>query len=207
MSKRKKSSKKYLRAILASALVSTSFFNMALPLLAEGTAAGVQINNKATATYEDPDGNEITTESNEVVITVAEVGGLTNVAQTPNDVNGGSVISGDTILYPFVITNTGNETTDVFVPHIGDITTTNLTPTRVFIDLDGDGLYTAGTDALIIDDGAGGSTIFLDADDSGTVTGGDTTISTDGLYPNVNAGESFTVIVEGTINGKRDRQN
>lgn len=176
---------KYLRTFLAYALTSASLFQLALPTFAL-TEAGTLINNTATAEYEDPNnpGQKIKTESNQVTITVAEVAGLTNIAQTPVDINGGSVISGDTIQFPFNITNTGNETTNVFIPNnINDITTSNFTITRVLVDTDGD-----GTPEVYVPDASGD--LYLDNGNFDTPMP---------LVSTVDPQESFTVTVEGTV--------
>src|SRR5919112_963802 len=60
--------------------------------LAQQTAGGTQISNTASATYEDGSGNNYSTTSLPVVVTVANVAGL---AITP-DGGGGSVVAGNT---------------------------------------------------------------------------------------------------------------
>ena len=133
-----RSRKKYLRPLVGSALIGASLFQLALPVLAQ-TAAGTTISNTATATYEDDDGNPFETISNTVEVTVAEVAGITNIAQPPVDVNAGSVIGGDQIDFPFIITNVGNESTNIFIPSPDDVTVNNLENVQVQIDLDNDG--------------------------------------------------------------------
>lgn len=130
-----------LRAAMGTALVGTSLSQLALPVLAAGTQAGKTISNTATATYNDPgDPTTKTTTSNKVDVTVAEVAGLTNVAGTPIDTNGGSVIPGDTVQFPFLITNTGNSPTGIYIP-TSNVTATNVDPAtiRILIDINGDG--------------------------------------------------------------------
>lgn len=163
----------YLRPLIGSALVGTSLFQLALPVLAEGTSAGVNISNTATATYEDPTGTPLTSTSNTVTITVAEVAGITNVAQVPVDPNGGSVIPGDTVQFPFLITNTGNNPTGIFVPSPDNVTTQNLVPgsVQVLIDINNDGT----------------ADITLNPGDAGVV------------IPGVAADASITVTVQGTV--------
>jgi hypothetical protein len=50
---------------------------MVLPALSAGTAAGTNISNTATATYNDPNnpGTTLDAQSNTVTVTVAEVAG------------------------------------------------------------------------------------------------------------------------------------
>ena len=68
------------RTIVAAALALGGTLHMVTAVLANGTAAGTRITNEATATYEDPNdpnNTPITTTSNEVVVQVAEVAGIT----------------------------------------------------------------------------------------------------------------------------------
>ena len=72
------------------------------------TAAGTDIKNTASATYGDGSGSatEFSATSNEVVVTVAKVAGLTI---TPDAGTNSSVVPGQTgVTMDFVVTNTGN---------------------------------------------------------------------------------------------------
>ena len=80
------------RQLLTATLLLGGTFNLVSPVLAQtapttttttytpGTTAGTQIRNQATATYEDPNaaGVSINATSNTVILTVAEVAGITN---------------------------------------------------------------------------------------------------------------------------------
>ncbi|MEM9148967.1 MAG: hypothetical protein AAGB19_00650 [Cyanobacteria bacterium P01_F01_bin.3] len=163
------------KPILASALAVAGVFNMVGAVLATGTAAGTDISNTATATYNDGNGNDFDTTSNTVVIRVAEIAGLTVTASPVIDADGGAVEAGDDLTYEFTVTNVGNAETDVYVPGINDITTTNFTP--------------SATDPVQVFD-AGGTLIGSVPATGGTIVGlGGTAIPADG---------SFTVRVTGT---------
>ena len=89
--------------------------------LADGTAAGTAISNTATATYVDPNnpGQTLNATSNAVVVTVAEVAGMTVtplalIDSTPTT----PVLPGDTVYYDFKVTNVGNDPTRIFVPDV-----------------------------------------------------------------------------------------
>jgi len=75
---------------------------------AQSTTAGTDIKNTASATYGDGSGpaNEYSTVSNEVVVTVARVAGLTI---TPDAATNPTVVAGQTgVVMNFTVTNTGN---------------------------------------------------------------------------------------------------
>ena len=112
-SKRSKLIAKLVRPLISAGLIFGGLFQMVAPVLALGTAAGVDITNTATATYE---GNELEAQSNTVTVTVAEVAGITNIPVAITDDNGGSVNPNDTLSYDFLVTNTGNKTTNINIP-------------------------------------------------------------------------------------------
>lgn len=111
------------RQLLTATLLLSSI-PIATPVFAEGTAAGTSISNTATAEYEDPSalGTKIPATSNTVVVTVTEVAGITVTAQTPSNP---SPLAGDNLYVDFVITNTGNDPTQFFIP--GTATLSNPT--------------------------------------------------------------------------------
>ncbi|MBU7585034.1 MAG: hypothetical protein KAF91_19355 [Nostoc sp. TH1S01] len=105
--------------LVATVLLANGFF-LVSPVLAQTTptAANLTINNQATATYEDPNNPNvpINSTSNTVTVTVAEVAGISVVAGTPVDNNGGTIQIGDLIYFPFTITNVGNDPTRFQIP-------------------------------------------------------------------------------------------
>ncbi len=157
--------------MLATALTTASVFNMSA-VLAKGAPADTEIRNTATATYDDDDGNTFNATSNEVIIKVAEVAGLTITAGTIEDSTPGTNIEpGDSVSFPFEVANVGNAPTNVYVPGIGGITVQNFTPDpatpiEVF-DATGPGATVIGTvpagGGLVTD--LGGTPIIFAPDD------------------------------------------
>lgn len=89
--------------VLTCAMLTNTF--------AQQTAADTQIQNQATATYSDGNGNTFNTVSNTVTITVAKVAGL---VITPDGQSNSSVVPGQTnVSFTFRVTNVGNFTDQV----------------------------------------------------------------------------------------------
>lgn len=129
-SKRSKLIAKLVRPLISAGLIFGGLFQMVAPVLAAGTQAGTNIENRASATYTDPaTNNTLNAESNAVTATVAEVAALTNVAAGIVDVNGGSINSNDVLYFDFLVTNTGNAPTDINIPLASIIQDTNLSAT------------------------------------------------------------------------------
>jgi len=116
----------FCRNLIATVLLANGFFQFVNPVLAQTapTAAGTTLNNQATATYEDPNNPNvpISSTSNIVTVTVAEVAGILVQAGTPVDNNGGTFQAGDLVYYPFTITNIGNDPTRFQIPTQAGIT-------------------------------------------------------------------------------------
>jgi hypothetical protein len=119
---------KYSRPIVASLLISGGMLQLAAPVLANGTAAGTQITNTATASYEDPtDPNKpLNTFSNTVKVAVAEVAGITLVADTFAVVKGSGnsgvgAEAGDKVNFDYIVTNVGNDATQLRIPGTASI--------------------------------------------------------------------------------------
>ncbi|HLO87460.1 MAG TPA: hypothetical protein VK203_20990 [Nostocaceae cyanobacterium] len=115
------------RSLVATAFLAGGLFPFVRPVLAQTTpptAAGTTINNQATATYEDPNVPNVPIQatSNQVTVTVAEVAGISVVAGTPVDDNLGTFQAGDTVFFPFTVTNIGNDPTRFQIPNQAGIT-------------------------------------------------------------------------------------
>ncbi len=148
----KKLSWQLCKPVIASALAIGGVFNLVGVVLAEGTAAGTQISNTATATYRDPEGTPQTSTSNTVVVEVAEIAGITVVnngaAKYDPEANegkggvvSGTVEPGDQIAYTFEITNVGNDETDISLPAVANFTGPVDSLLSIKADLDNDGTY------------------------------------------------------------------
>ncbi len=123
------------------------------------TAAGTQIKNLATVTYEDAAGNVYSAQSNEAVVTVAQVYSATighdlNVDGAP----------GQPVYLPFVLENTGNGA-DTFSLSVTDgITGGDLIDAdaiKIYEDLNGDGQASSGEPEI--------STLSLTANSPGNI--------------------------------------
>jgi hypothetical protein len=111
---------------------------------AQQTAGGTQIQNQASATYSDGSGNNYSTVSNTVSVTVANVSGL---AITPDGGSRASIVPGQQdVLYTFRVTNTGNFADQVrFLANGQSIQLTgSATLAAAVIDADGSGGISAG---------------------------------------------------------------
>lgn len=114
------------------------------------TAGGTQIINQASATYSDGTGNNYSTVSNTVTVTVANVSGLTI---TPDAGTRPSVVAGQqAVAYAFRVTNTGN-----FADQIR---------------------FLASGQSVQVSPGATIASAVIDVDRSGTNSAGDTDILT-----------------------------
>ncbi|HEX4946679.1 MAG TPA: hypothetical protein VFZ34_08455, partial [Blastocatellia bacterium] len=125
---------------------------------AQATPGGTQIKNQASATYTDDPGNptKYNSLSNEVTTTVSYVAGL---EITPDAANGGTVTPGSTAAYTFTVRNIGNFTDNVrFLASGASVQLTGGTGTtaisEAFVDVNGNGVYDAGTDVDIRSNGA-----------------------------------------------------
>lgn len=103
------------RPLVIMAIATSATVHLLLPVLAEGTTAGTNIINEASATYTDGTTN-FDAVSNQVTIIVEEVRGLTATSAGFTDVNGGSIATSDNLYFDFLVTNTGNADAFVYVP-------------------------------------------------------------------------------------------
>lgn len=115
------------------------------------TDAGTDIKNKATVTYEDANGNSYSAQSNEAVVTVAEV-----YAGTLENDGNKSGAPGETVYFSHTLKNTGNAT-DVFTLDGLDVPDGAAGSYQVFIDANGNGQPDAGENAA--------TSVTLDAGD------------------------------------------
>lgn len=136
------------RSLVATALITSGIIQFVAPVIAEGTRAGESISNTATATYEDPlDPNtKINATSNTVVVTVAEVAGITVTGSGTTfreDLNNnGQANVGDTIYYNYTVTNVGNDPTKIRIPEAVRVTGPGQAGRPEF-SLDGGATWTA----------------------------------------------------------------
>jgi hypothetical protein len=162
MSQKKKIVKKgqIYRSLVATALIANGVFQFVAPVLAQ-TAAGGEIKNRATATYEDPTnpGTTINTTSNEVIVQVAEVAGITvtGAGTTLNiDADGDNTPdAGDQVYFNYTVTNVGNDPTQFRIPNLAS--TTGPATVSGSLEYSRDG----GTTWLPIDSGAGESEVTV----------------------------------------------
>ncbi|MEH2165710.1 MAG: hypothetical protein V7K41_03345 [Nostoc sp.] len=120
--------RKSYQSLVATVLLTGSLFQFVAPVLADGTTAGTSISNTATATYEDPNspGTTINATSNTVVVTVAEVAGITVTASGVTDnttsATNTTVQVGDLLIYTYTLTNVGNDPTQFRIPNLATTT-------------------------------------------------------------------------------------
>lgn len=107
------------------------------------TPGGTQILNRANATYSDGNGNNYSTASNTVTVTVSNVSGL---AITPDAGTRTSVVGGQFAIFNFRVTNTANFADQVrFLANGASIGVTGPgTVVGAVIDLDASGNITSG---------------------------------------------------------------
>lgn len=167
---------KYVRALsvrLVIALALASVF--AAQTFAQQTAGGTQIQNQASATYSDGSGNNYSTVSNTVTVTVANVSGI---SITPDAGTRTAVVGGQTgALFTFRVANTGNFSNQIrFLANGQSISATG--PATV-------------------------AAAVIDLNTNGAIDGGDTNIFTNGadvLSANIAANGFIDVLVSTNIN-------
>lgn len=136
-----------IRHLTGLALLALAF---AAPLAqAAGVPAGTVITNTATATFEDPDGNPVTVDSNPATFTVDE---LLDVVVTQNDAGTVLVEAAQAdVPLSFTITNTGNGSEPFRLAFDDSLGGDQFDPDNVRIYLDnGDGTFNPATDTLYV---------------------------------------------------------
>jgi hypothetical protein len=100
-------------------MIAGGLLQLAAPIYAAGTAAGSDISNTATASYEDPNtpGVPLNTVSNTVKIKVEKIAGIFVTDEGATDItNAGQYKPGDTVRFDFKITNKGNSAVQFSIP-------------------------------------------------------------------------------------------
>ncbi|MGQ7845575.1 hypothetical protein ACUNV4_13915 [Granulosicoccus sp. 3-233] len=132
------------QACAASAVAGTMAACASSALAA--TAAGTEIKNLATVTYEDSAGNTYRAQSNEAIVTVAQVYFAT--VGTDIDTTGAP---GQTVYLPYVLSNTGNGSDTFEVSAVDDISvadTIDADNITVYRDTNGNGQPDSGEPAI-----------------------------------------------------------
>jgi hypothetical protein len=118
MNKSKNLLRKSLYLFVGTGLVAGNLFQLALPAF----AGQLTINNQATGTYSDGNGNNSTTLSNTVTITVEEVPAISinNISINKSDAAGATIAGqlqpGDNVTAVFDVVSGGNDPTKIFIP-------------------------------------------------------------------------------------------
>ncbi len=190
----------HFRQILAASLALSSSFSMISPVLAQQAAAGTDITNKATATFEDATGTKYNATSNEVVITVAEIAGITITAESPS--NASPSAGDDTAYVDFVITNTGNDPTQFFIPGTATLSNTTafqLSPTRKIQIVAVNGTPLTTPKDVPAEDAATGDAALLGTTQGSIAPNGTITVRVPiKVLPGAAAGETLTVSLGNT---------
>jgi len=113
-------------------------------ILAQTTPAGTQIENRATGTFEDPSnpGVTIPVESNTVVLTVAEIAGITVQPDGARKDGEGPIEPGDRLFFRFSITNVGNDPTRFRIPNSATVSGAGTVSGNLEISTDGGNTWT-----------------------------------------------------------------
>ena len=135
-------------ALLAA--VSAASAGVATPARAAGTAAGTNITNVATATYDFPNGTPASVESNAVTLKVDELLDVTVVWRDPADVATAPGLAGQVL--GFTVTNGGNGPEAYRLGTVANGGGDDFDPavTGIYLDSNGNGAYDAGADAAYV---------------------------------------------------------
>jgi hypothetical protein len=129
--------RKSLYLFVGTSLAAGNLLQLALPAL----AGSLSITNEATGTYDDGNGNQSTTLSNQVVITVEEVPAISinnksiNKSDAAGNTLSGQLQPGDKLTAVFDVVSGGNDPTKIFIPGPTELNAnggvTNGTATKV----------------------------------------------------------------------------
>lgn len=166
------------------------------------TAAGTQIKNLATVTYQDENGNTYSAQSNEAVITVKQVYAAELGVDTTK-----TAAAGQMVYSQHTLTNNGNGE-DTYTLNVADITGDDLTADsiQVFIDSNGNGLADAGETMVA----AGGTVTLAGGQSSALVMAVKvpaTATAGDELFTKLTATTSNGSVVDLTSSGGYDSAN
>lgn len=190
-----------LAGACATALLAGGIMLQVSPAIA-ATAAGTQIKNLATVTYEDENGNEYSAQSNEAVITVKQV----YTAEIGVDTTK-TAAAGQMVYSQHTLTNNGNGE-DTYTLNVADITGDDLTADSIalYIDSNGNGLADAGESQV-----TAGGTVTLAAGQSVALVMAvkvpATASAGDELYAKLTATTSNGTVIDLTSGGGHDTAN
>ncbi len=144
---------KYSRSLVATLLMSGGLINSIAPVFADVPRASTEIENTATASYDDGNGATVNTSSNTVKITVAKVAGiLVNPTGFEDITTANAFKAGNDIYANFDVINTGNDGVKFNVPKLATIVTPpNTTAPATFTETQ----YFDGTDWITVTATAG----------------------------------------------------
>jgi uncharacterized repeat protein (TIGR01451 family) len=151
-------------ALAALTAVSACVFSS--PAQSAGTPAGTNITNVATATYELPNGDEASVDSNIVTLKVDELLDVSVAWMDPSDVSAAAGATGQ--LLKFTVTNGGNGTESFRLATVANGGGDDFDPsvTSIVLDSNSNGAYDAGVDTVYA---SGSNDPQLDPDQSITV--------------------------------------
>ncbi len=149
------------RLVLVSSIATVGSVNLLTAIIAAPLAPEIQIKNTAAGSFVDEDSPSgvapTVVESNEVVVTVAEVAGIdlsidrlpaeapAGVPLAGADQGNGTISAGDVVYFYYKLTNTGNDPTQFFIPGTPTIAATDgsFSPSNpisiIAYDVDGNG--------------------------------------------------------------------
>ena len=149
------------RSTMKFVLIAALLVIAAVSASAQTTTGGTAIRNRARAIYNDGNGNDFTTVSNTVTVTVANVSGL---IITPDNGAGPTIFGGQSAVpFTFILTNVGNFTDAASFKALGQSVQISGpgTVAAAFVDANTNGTYEAGTDIDILGNAAAAQTADL----------------------------------------------